>query len=437
MGTRWQAVKSRLGRKVRVTVIALGAMIIGLVLLGLLLWSATRGRTTHLRVTQPGELRTLIPSIVGLTQGALEQGNKIAILQNGDGFFPVLLKEIENAKETINFESYVWWKGEICKQIAQALAKKAREGVEVRVLLDASGSSRMDDDLEKMMIDAGCQVRKFHPLRISNLGRMNNRDHRKIMVFDGRIGMTGGHGIAEEWTGDGQDRKHWRDTFLRVEGPIVNQLQSAFFENWIEETGEVVSGEKYFPRLPPAGPSSAHLAYTSPSGTVSSVELLHAMAIAAARKEILISNPYFLPNKDVIELLAKAVQRGVDVRVMVPSAEVNDFPMVQHASHRHYGTLIKRGIKIYEYEKTLCHQKVIIIDGLWSSVGSTNFDDRSFRLNDEVSMGIIDESVAAELKKAFEQDLRSAKSPTFDQWKDRGLFHKLKDGLAFVGNSQL
>lgn len=437
MTNLWKRIRAAFDKTVRLSLGVLLAMIAGMLLLATLLWSATRGRDTHLRITQRGELRPLLPSIAGLTHGSLEEGNKIEILQNGDGFFPVLVREIAAAKETINFEAYVWWKGKICEEVAAALAKKAKEGVEVRVLLDASGAWRMDDRLEKMMIDSGCQVRKFHPVRISNLGRLNNRDHRKIMVFDGRIGMMGGHGIAEEWTGNAEDRKHWRDTFLRVEGPIVNQLQAAFTENWIEETGEVIVGDRYFPKLRVAGTALTNLAYSSPTGSISAVELLHAMAIVAARKEILISNPYFLPNMDVIDLLEAAVKRGVDVRILVPSASVNDMPLVQHASHHRFGTLLERGIKIFEYEKTLCHQKTIVVDGIWSSVGSTNFDDRSFRLNDEVSMGILDRGVAAELKRAFENDLRSSRRPTAAQWANRGWFHKLKDGLAYIGNSQL
>ncbi len=422
--------------KVTVPTVALVGVILMAVLLAIVLWSVKRRQNTHLQVTNPGELRQMLPSMVGLTQGSMEIGNSVQILQNG-AFFTSLLEAIAGAKETIHLESYVWWKGEICRQVATALAQKARQGLEVRVLLDASGSSRMDDDVEAILVDGGVKLARFHPIRVSNLGRLNNRDHRKIMVIDGRIGYVGGHGFAEEWTGNGQDKKHWRDTFVKVEGPIVNRLQSAFTENWIEETGEVPAGDKYFPVPVRAGNISTHLAYSSPAGSVSSVELLHYLAINAAKRELIIQNPYFLPDDDAIKALGEAVKRGVDVRVMVPSDEVNDSPIVQHASHHHFGTLLKLGVKIYEFKKTLLHQKIMIVDGVWSSVGSTNFDDRSFELNDEVSLGILDEGIAEQLRAAYLDDMRFAEERKLEPWKDRGLYHKMIDGLAFLGNEQL
>ncbi|MEO8036792.1 MAG: phospholipase D-like domain-containing protein, partial [Acidobacteriota bacterium] len=246
---------------VRIPFIALVGMIVAIALLTLLLWSIWRGsRDTHLVVKNPGELSALLPSIVGLTQSSLENGNQIELLENGDGFFPPLLRDIAAAKETIHIESYIWWKGPICEQIAKALAAKAREGVEVRLLVDASGGHKMLKELDKMMEDSGVKLARFHPFRVSNIGRMNNRDHRKVAIIDGRIGYIGGYGIADEWTGHAQDKKHWRDTGLRVVGPVVNRLQAAFCENWIEETGEIPAGDKYFPHTEVAGTIPAHVA---------------------------------------------------------------------------------------------------------------------------------------------------------------------------------
>ena len=404
--------------------------------IALAFWSKLRHNRVHLRADTRGRVVDLLPSIAGLSRGELTAGNRVTVLQNG-AYFPAVLQEIANAKQSIHFESYVWWKGDICRQIASALAAKARQGVVVRVLLDASGSSKMDDDLLKLMKDAGCHVAKFHPPRISNFGRMNNRDHRKIVVVDGRVGFTGGHGIASEWTGNAQDKKHWRDTFIRIEGPIVSQLQAAFCENWIEETGEAPIGPRYFPPLTPAGTTVAHLSYSSPSGTVSSVQLLYYLAITSAKSELLIQNPYFLPDKDAIVALEQAVKRGVKVRVMIPSADVNDSPIVQHASHHHYGTLLKRGVQVYEYRKTLLHQKILIVDGVWSVVGSTNFDDRSFDINDEVSIGLYDPNVAQQLRAAFFADLASCQPITLAEWKNRGFLHKMEDGLAYSINDEL
>lgn len=416
--------------------VAIG-LLVAIVLLTVSLWSVKRRVETHLTsVQQEGQLVDLIPSLVGLTHSQIAHGNRVEVLQDGD-LFPALLVAMGQARETIHFETYVWWKGEICRHVAAVLAEKARQGVEVRLLVDASGGAKMEDDLAKMMKDAGVRHQRFHPFRLANLGKLNNRDHRKIVIIDGRIAFVGGHGIGDEWTGNAQDKKHWRDTSLRLEGPVVSQLQAAFTENWIEETGEITGGERYFRRLQPAGHSRAHVAYSSPAGSVSSVQLLYYLAITAAQKELLIQNPYFLPDGDAMEALAAAVARGVDVRVMMPSDHTTDTPLVQHASHHHFGTLLKRGVKIYEYQRTLLHQKVMIVDGLWSTVGSTNFDDRSFELNDEISVGIIDPEIAARLKAAFQEDLIHSVERTYEEWSDRGLWHKLVDGVTYLANEQL
>jgi cardiolipin synthase len=422
---------------IRVPIVAAVSLVIMVIGLSITLWSAQRGRETHLNVKDAGDFAALLPSIVGLTQSSLDSGNQIELLQNGDQFFPRLLKDIAGARESVHIESYIWWKGAICEQLATALAQKAREGVEVRLLVDASGGHKMDDKLEKLMTDAGVRLARFHPVRLSNIGKLNNRDHRKMMIIDGRTGYIGGYGFAEEWTGNGQDKDHWRDTGLRVLGPIVNRLQSAFTENWIEETGEIPAGEKYFPHLPNAGPTQAHLAYTSPTGGISSVQVLYYLAINAARREIIIQNPYMLPDDDALKALQAAVKRGVVVKLMVPATTSTDSPIVQHASHHRFGELLRAGVKIWEYKKTLLHQKIIIVDGVWSCVGSTNFDRRALELNDEVSMGVLDANLAGQLKAAFADDLRYAEPRSLDQWSHRGLWHKFIDQLAYLGSSQL
>lgn len=416
--------------------VAIGAAL-AILLLAILLWSEKRHPRTILQVKNPGELHALLPSIAALTHSAIEPGNHFQVLQNGDMFFPAVLRDIASARESVHIESFIWYDGTIARQLARALAKKAREGVEVRVLVDASGGRQLKGDVLEMLERAGVKVAHFHPLRFSNLGRLNNRDHRKLMIIDGRTGYIGGYCIADEWLGNARNRKEFRDTGLRVTGPIVNRLQGAFAENWIEETGEVPAGDKYFPKIPPSGSSPAHLAYTSPDGNVSSVQLLYYLAIKAARREILIQNPYLLPDRDGIAALEDAVRRGVDVRVMVPSDDATDSPLVQHASHHHFGTLLERGVKIYEYDKTLLHQKVIVVDGVFSCVGSTNFDERSFQLNDEVSIAIHDPAVAAQLRAAFANDLRFAKQRKLEEWKSRSAWHKLVDGVSYLGRSQL
>ena len=415
---------------------ALVAIGIALILLIILFWSVKRRQDVHLQVSDPGELGAMIESIAGLSHGSIVEGNRIRVVQNG-AFFDEMLEDVRNAKSSVHFESYVWWKGEITGKVASTLSAKAAEGVPVRVLLDASGSSRMDKELWDQMENAGCRVAKYHPFRISNLGKFNNRDHRKIVVIDGHIGWVSGHGIAQEWTGNAEDREHWRDTAIRIEGPLVNRLQTVFSENWIEETGEVFAGDQYFPTLEAVGSTPAHVAYSSPAGSVSSVELLHLLAIASARKQILIQNPYFLPDPEDIDVIIQAVKRGVDVKIMMPSDSATDAAIVQHASHHRFGALLEGGVRIFEFGRTGLHQKVIIVDGIWSSVGSTNFDDRSFELNDEISVGMIDREIAATLMAAWEEDMKHAEEWSLDKWKQRSISHKLTDFGAFLVNEQL
>jgi cardiolipin synthase A/B len=422
---------------VRIPIIAFIGGVLAIVFLSVLMWSVKREPDTRLRVKNPGELRVLLPSIAGLTHSALEPGNSMQLLQNGDMFFPLLLRDIAAARESVHIENFIWEQGKISRQLATLLATKARQGVEVRVLVDASGGRDLKGEEKELLERAGVRVAHFHPIRVSNLGRLNNRDHRKLMIIDGRIGYIGGFCIADVWLGNARHKKEYRDTGLRITGPVVNRLQGAFAENWIEETGEIPAGDKYFPKIAPTGPTTAHLAYTSPDGSVASVQILYYMAIKSARKEILIQNPYLLPDRQAIAALEEAVDRGVQVRIMVPSDDATDNAIVQHASHHHFGTLLKRGVRIWEYEKTLLHQKVIVVDGVWSCVGSTNFDDRSFQLNDEVSIGVVDPAIAAQLRQAFADDMRYAKERKFDEWVNRGVWHKTVDGVAYLGRSQL
>jgi cardiolipin synthase A/B len=424
-------------RSVRLPLAAVIGGVLAIVFMAILLWSEKRRPDKTLLVEDKGELRTLLPSIAGLTHSTMEAGNAMQVLQNGDRFFPPLFRDIAAARESVHIESFIWYDGKLARQLAKLLAEKARQGVEVRVLVDASGGRQLKGEVKEMLESAGVKVAHFHPLRFGNLARLNNRDHRKLMIVDGRIGYIGGFCIADEWMGDARHKKEYRDTGLRITGPIVNRLQAAFAENWIEETGFIPAGDRYFPKIAPTGTTSAHLAYTSPDGSISSVQILYYMAIKAARREILIQNPYFLPDTAGIQALEEAVQRGVDVRIMLPSDDATDSAIVQHASHHHFGTLLKRGVKIYEYDKTLLHQKVMVVDGLWSAVGSTNFDERSFELNDEVSIGVVDPAIAAQLRNAFIADLKHAKQRKFDEWKDRGAWHKTVDGVAYLGRSQL
>jgi cardiolipin synthase A/B len=421
---------------IEVSLVSYVLLILAVVGLSILLWSVEHQRTTRVKVPAIDRFAEALPSIAGATRAEILPGNRVQVLQNGHGFFPPFLADILAARRTIDLETYVWWKGRICERVADALAAAARRGVEVRITLDAVGAHKADKELLDRMRKAGCRIELYHPFHWRDLGLLNNRTHRKVAVFDGRIGYIFGHGIAAEWTGDAEDAKHWRDTGLRIVGPGVNEIQGTFAENWEEETGEVLVGDRYFPILRPAGPSRVQVVAASPHGGVSEIELLLKMALASAQHEILIENPYFIPDDGLVALLGQAVKRGVDVRVMVPGP-VTDSALVKHAGHYYFTRLLRAGVKLYIYQRTLSHQKVLIIDGLWSLVGSTNLDDRSIYINDEASAGVIDPAVAGELKAAFARDLRDSIEVKYDAWRSHPLWHRLLDGASYLANGEL
>jgi cardiolipin synthase len=401
----------------------------------LMIWSIKRRRRPRLEL-EPTDNEDLAPSIAGLTQGTIAEGNRIELLQNGT-LWDRLFTDMENAKKTINFETFLCKEGELTRRMTEMLLRKLQEKVLVRVLIDGSGGKHYGKSDLARLREAGAKIAHYHPVRISNVGRINNRDHRKLCVIDGRIGYIGGHCLVDTWLGEAQDKKHFRDITARAEGPVVAQLQAAFGENWIEESGEVPGGTNFFPRLERAGDVAAHAVWVSPTGSPSAVKLLHYLLIRSAKKSITIQNPYFLPDPDARDALLEAAKRGVEVRVMIPATEASDSAWVQHASHHHYGTLLKGGVKLFDYHRTLLHQKVMVIDSCLSSIGSTNFDDRSFELNDEVSLVVHDEAIARELEETFERDRQHATEVHFHEWKRRPVAHKLRDFSAFVFNEQL
>ncbi len=287
------------------------------------------------------------------------------------------------------------------------------------------------------MREAGVKVAFYHALRWRDIGQLNKRTHRNMAVVDGRIGYVCGHGIAPRWTGDGQDREHWRDTGVRVTGPVVNPLQSVFAQHWVEETGEILVGEKHFPHLEPAGDVRMHVLAGASLASFSDLELLFQMALATVQKELLIQNPYFVPSLETIRLVKRAVARGVGVHIMVPGP-VTDSPVVAHAGHRYFRELLDCGVHLYENQKTLVSQKILVIDGQWCHVGSSNFDDRSFEINEEAGLGIIDPACAEVLKKAFEDDRKNCVEVTPDTWKKRCTFrHRMIDRACYLLSGQL
>ena len=367
---------------------------------------------------------------------AMVGGNLVQVLKNGDQIFPPMLKAIRDAKSTITFESYIYWSGDIGRAFAQALSERARDGVKVHVLLDWVGSAKMDESLMTAMLEAGVQIRKFHPPHWYNWGRMNNRTHRKILVADGRLAFTGGVGIAPHWTGNAQNPDHWRDTHFQVEGPVVAQMQSVFLDNWIKATGDVLHGSDYFPLLAPVGTHNAQMFSSSPSGGSESMQLMYLLSITAATRSIDLSASYFVPDELMLRTLIDAVKRGVRVRIILPGEHI-DSETVRSASRATWGGLLAAGAYIGEYQPTMFHCKVMIVDQILVSVGSTNFDNRSFRLNDEATLNVMDVEFAAQQTQIFEQDLKLSRQITFADWSNRPMSEKLAERLASLLRTQL
>ena len=414
----------------------LSLLLLLVVALGLVIWSLKHRRDPHFRIKTDAPLPDLLPSVAGLTHGQLIDGNSVEVVENGR-YFDLLLSDIRAAQRSVHFETFLWKDGEIGRQLSNALAERSRAGVCVRVLVDARGGKGMGSETRRRLGDAGCTFAAFHPGGLRAIGRFNYRDHRKLAVLDGRVAYVGGHCIVDTWLGDAEDKEHFRDVSVRLRGPIVHAIQSTFSENWVMTTGELFLGDDVFPELTNEGGIPIHVARITPFGSASAVKILHHLIICCARKRIFIQNPYFLPDPEGIELLAQAVERGVDVRVMTPSTGGSDMPMVQHAAHHNYGKLLAHGVRIFEYRKTLLHQKVMTVDGCWSAIGSSNFDDRSFEINDEITLGFNDSALAGKLEMMFERDARDCVELTSEAWSKRSLAHRLLDGALYLVNEQL
>jgi len=363
-------------------------------------------------------------------------GNSVALLNNGDQFYPVMLEAIAAAERSITIEAYIYWSGEIGLQFANALADAAKRGVRVKILLDAVGSSSLSAEILKILESSGCHVAWYNPIRWNHLRRVNNRTHRKSLLIDGHVGFTGGAGIADHWTGDAQDDKHWRDLQIRIEGPAVRQLQTGFAQNWLEGTGELITGPYFYPSPVAAGDLSLQSIMSSPETGASTVRVMYCMAISAARTTIDIANPYFVPDHVSIDLFRDAVKRGVRVRVMVAGTS-NDNIMARLNSVRLYGAVLEAGVELYEYNRTMMHHKIMIVDGLWWTVGTSNFDNRSFSHNEENNVSAVAEGVAQLLLESFERDLLVCDRITLDEWKRRNIGHKALEALASFVQDQV
>ncbi|MFB9246200.1 cardiolipin synthase [Massilia antarctica] len=364
------------------------------------------------------------------------EGNQVDVLLNGEQIFPSMLKAIREAKHTITLETYIYWSESIGQEFTQALIERARAGVKVHVMLDFIGSMKMDDTAMNAMKQAGVQLQRYHKPVWWKFTRLNNRTHRKVMVVDGNIGFTGGVGIADQWRGAGQDKEHWRDTHFRVVGPVVGQMQAVFADNWTKATGAVLDGPHYFPPLKAQGGHAAQMFSSSPSGGSESMLLMYLMAITAAQDTIHLSSSYFVPDELTIHALVAAAKRGVKVKIITPGEDI-DSDLVRIASRERWGALLEAGIEIAEYQPTMFHVKALVVDSLMVSVGSTNFDNRSFSLNDEANLNVIDRAFAAEQVAIFDKDWAHARRITLQAWQQRPWTEKAAGELVSLVGNQL
>ena len=384
---------------------------------------------------------TFFPTIVAHTDAPIIGGNRIDILLNGDETFPAMLRDIKSARQTITLAQYLYEGGALANELAQAFAERCRSGVQAHILLDSQGSRPLPEEIPQLMRDAGCKVEFFRRVQVPQvvliwrLLRYNYRNHRRILVIDGKLGYTGGYGISQAWTGNGRIPEHWRETNARIEGPLVNDLQAAFVGSWFEATGALLGGPGYFPSLEPRGNVAAQIVKSSPVGGSFQNYMLILLSIASAKRSIMITNPYFIPDDKIINALLAAARSGVRVTVLVPGKI--DVKLTYRASRRNYGEMLKGGIDIYEYQPALMHAKTMVVDGVWATVGSTNMDNRSFAFNEELNLAVYDRNLASKLEEIFREDLKYSKKITYDAWAARPWRERFFELFAYPLQEQL
>ena len=399
-----------------------------------------------------------LETMAGATGVWFVKGNRVEILNNGDQFYPAMLRAISEARLSITIEAYIYWAGRIGLTFARALAERARAGVRVKILLDAVGSSSIGEEILKTLEAGGCQLAWYNPIRWYSLARFNHRTHRKSLIIDGRVGFTGGAGIADIWAGNAEDPGHWRDVQIRIEGPAVRPLQTGFAHNWLQTTSELITGALYYPDIDdsadlqidhspsleavPAGATagsasiSAQTITSSPETGASTVRIMYYLSIISATRSIYIANPYFVPDQAAIDTLVEAKQRGVDVRIMVSGIH-NDNWLARRNSVRLYGPLLAAGIEIFEYNRTMLHHKTMVVDEIWATVGTTNFDNRSFAHNEENNVCFHDRTLASALHQTFLDDLEGCHRVQLAEWRGRGMWMKTQEFVASFLQDQI
>ena len=370
-----------------------------------------------------------LTTVAGATGSPFVDGNSVTLRNNGDAFYPPMLAAIRTAGRSITIEAYIYWAGDIGREFAAALAERARSGCKVKILLDAIGSASIGSEILEQLEAGGCQVAWYNPIRWYTLGRFNNRTHRKSLIIDGRVAFTGGAGIADHWRGDARGPDEWRDLQVRVEGPAIVPLQTGFAHNWQQTTGELLSGDEYYPAIPAAGPLAVQTLLSSPETGASSVRTMYYLSIVCARESIYIANPYFVPDPVAIETLVEAKRRGVDVRIMVSGIR-NDNWLARHNSVRLFGRLLAAGIEVLEFNRTMLHHKTMVVDGRWVTLGTTNFDNRSFAHNEESNVNVFDRELAAELHASFVDDTKGCERLSLQRWTNRGVWARAQEFVA-------
>ena len=377
-----------------------------------------------------------LSTLAGVTGVPMLPGNRLQIYNNGDEFYPAILDAVRNAQFSITMEQYIFATSTIAREFAEACAERAQQGVRVKLLVDAVGSGSLSAEIIRILQSSGCELRWFHPIRWYNLHRVNNRTHRKSIILDGQTAFTGGAGLDDHWRGNARNHREWRDLQIRIDGPAVTPLQTGFAFNWLVTTGEVITGPRYYPVLEPAEGIEVQTVLSSPKGDMYTASILYQLAIQCSRQSIYITNPYFVPSDQTITLLEEAVARGVQVKVIAPGAH-NDSWWARMNIVRLYGKLLRAGVEIYEYEPAMIHQKTMLVDHIWATVGTANFDDRSFRLNEESNVCFYDPDLVAQLRKIFFDDLAKSHRVVEEDWTSRGLRHRVAELAASLIQDQV
>lgn len=377
-----------------------------------------------------------LSTIAGATGVPMTGGNRVTLLNNGCVFYPAMLETVRAAKYSITMEQYIFTASDIAREFAEAFAERARNGVKVKLLVDAVGSAGIGSEILAILKDSGVELAWYRPIRWYNLHRVNNRTHRKSVIIDGRIAFTGGAGIDDHWCGDAGNAKEWRDLQIRIEGPGATALQTGFTVNWLATTGEVLAGPSYFPVIEAKRGIEVQTVLSSPKGDLYAASILYSLSILCARRYIYIANPYFVPASATVDMLAEAVERGVEVKVLV-AGKHNDTWWARMNSLRLYGKVLEAGVQIFEYQPTMLHQKTLVVDGIWATVGTANFDQRSFQLNEETNTCFYDPDLVAQLENTFRKDLEKSTQVKLEEWRSRAFLSRAGESLASLLQDQV